>query len=62
MVDLIMNEIEMATGQRPNAEYAQRTYANIIGSRRPDNPAAYVKSAIRNEPNPRTRFLPLYPP
>lgn len=60
MVDLIMKEIEMATGRRIGADYAQRTYANIIGSRHPDNPAAYVKSAIRNEPNPRVRFLPNY--
>lgn len=61
MIDLIMEEIEMATGRRISAEYAQRTYVNIIGSRQPDNPAAYLRKAIRNEPDPRKRFLPLYP-
>ena len=60
MIDLIMKEIEIATGKRIDAEWAQLTYANIVGRRHPDNPAAYIRSAIRNEPNPRTRFLPNY--
>jgi hypothetical protein len=61
LIDLIIAEVQNVTGRRLDAEWAQRTYATILGGRHPASPAAYIRSAIRNEPDPRTRFLPLYP-
>lgn len=60
LIDLIITEVRNTTGHTLDAEWAQRTYVNIIGGRHPSNPAAYLRKAIRGEPDPRTRFLPLY--
>ena len=60
LIDLIITEVHAATGRYLDAEWAQRTYANIIGGRHPSNPAAYLRKAIRDEPDPAKRFLPLY--
>jgi hypothetical protein len=60
LIDLIITEVQNVTGHRLDAEWAQRTYANIVGGRRPSNPAAYLQKAIRDEPDPAKRFLPLY--
>jgi hypothetical protein len=60
LIDLIITEVQNVTGHRLDAEWAQRTYVNIVGGRNPARPAAYIQQAIRNEPDPRTRFLPLY--
>jgi hypothetical protein len=54
-----MHEIYAATGRHISHEWAHRVAATIIGDRAPDHPMAYVLQAIRNEPNPRQRFLPI---
>ena len=60
MIDLIIKEVHAVTGRYLDAEWAQRTYDGIVGAHCPSNPAAYLRTAIRNEPNPAKRFLPLY--
>ena len=60
LIDLIIEEVHARTGRTLDAEWAQRTYVTILAGRHPANPAGYVRQAIRNEPDPRTRFLPLY--
>jgi len=60
IVHMIMDEIHAATGRHITPEWAARTYHLILSGRDPDKPAAYIRSAIRNDPDPRKRFLPLY--
>jgi hypothetical protein len=60
LIELIITEVHARTGRHLSHDWAQRTYATIIGDRSPSNPAAYLRQAIRTEPDPRTRFLPLY--
>src|SRR5262245_27557558 len=60
IVHMIMDAIHAATGRHITPEWAARTYHLILSGRDPDKPAAYIRSAIRNDPDPRKRFLPLY--
>jgi hypothetical protein len=60
LIDLIIAEVHKVTGRYLDAEWAQRTYATILGGRHPTDPAAYLQRAIQNEPDPKKRFLPLY--
>lgn len=60
LIELIMKEILDTTGRHITAEWAQRTYEHILAGRTVASPAAYLKQAIRNEPDPKKRFLPLY--
>lgn len=57
---LIITEIRTATGRTVTAEWASKIRAHILDGRSPADPAAYVRQVIRNEPSPRTRFLPVY--
>ncbi len=60
MIEAIMNQIHETTGRHITADWAQRVAAELLKGQPVTNPAAYVRQAIRNEPNPSQRFLPLY--
>jgi hypothetical protein len=60
LIDMIMNEILAATGRHITPEWAQRTHDHILAGRAVASPAGYIRQAIRSEPDPKTRFLPLY--
>jgi hypothetical protein len=62
IVRMITDEIYAATGHRISHDWAVRTYHLLLSGRNPDKPVSYLRSAIRNEPNPRVRFLPHGPP
>jgi hypothetical protein len=59
VIDSIMKEVQTVTGRCITPDWAQRVADHILKGD-VANPAAYVRQAIRNEPNPRQRFLPLY--
>lgn len=60
LIDLIIEELRKATGRTVEREWAARTRGYILNGRSVADPAAYVRQTIRSEPDPRTRFLPLY--
>ena len=60
LIDLIIVELRKATGKDVSREWAVRTRDYLLEGRATSSPAAYVRSAIRNEPDPAKRFLPLY--
>lgn len=60
LIDSIISEVKTITGRSITEEWAARVAAELLKDRSPASPAAYVRQAIRNEPNPRVRFLPLY--
>ena len=60
LIDSIIKEILDITGRHISDEWACRVAAELLKDRHPASPGAYVRQAIRNEPNPRVRFLPLY--
>jgi len=60
LIDLIIAELRKATGKDVTREWAAKTHDHILAGRATSNPGAYIRSAIRNEPDPRKRFLPLY--
>jgi len=55
-----MTEINNATGKVITVAWAEKVYAEILKDRSPADPAAYIRKVIRNEPDPRKRFLPVY--
>lgn len=61
LTDLIIQEIRKATGADVTPEHAARVREYLLGSRTVSDAAAYIRQAIRNEPNPRGRFLPAVP-
>jgi hypothetical protein len=61
LTDLIINELRMVTGRIIDRQWAAKTRGYILDGRHPADPAAYIRTVIRNEPDPKTRFLPLYP-
>jgi hypothetical protein len=60
LIDLITTEIKTITGSEITPEWADRIAGEILKGRSIASPLAYVRSAIRSETDPRTRFLPLY--
>jgi hypothetical protein len=60
VTDLIMTEIRAVTGRAITADWAERVGRHILDGRSPADPAAYLRQAIRSEPDPAKRFLPLY--
>lgn len=56
--DLIINEIKQVTGQTIDFRWAARIRLMLLGDRSVDDPAAYLRQAIRAERDPRKRFLP----
>jgi hypothetical protein len=57
LIDSIMKELLEATGRHVTPEWAAKVRAHILNGRQPSNPGAYIRQAIRSEPNPRLRFL-----
>lgn len=62
LIELIINELQDATGRIISHEWAAKTRDYILEGRRVSDPAAYIRQTIRAEPDPKTRFLPLYGP
>ena len=58
-IDLIITEIQNATGHTITAEWAAKTRDLLLGNRVVADRSAYLRQAIRDEPNPRKRFLPV---
>lgn len=61
LIDLIITELRSATGRTVDQPWAAKTRDYILSGRKVADPAAYIRQVIRSEPDPRTRFLPLYP-
>jgi hypothetical protein len=59
-IEAIIKEILDVTGRHISDDWAARIWREQFAERHPANPVAYVRQAIRNDPNPRQRFLPLY--
>jgi hypothetical protein len=57
----IIETIATVTGVSIDASWAAAVAANILGARKPKDPAAYCRQAIQNDPDPRARFLPAEP-
>ena len=60
VIEAIIKEIHATTGRDINDAWAAKIAATILAGQHPANLAAYVRQAIRNEPDPRKRFLPHY--
>jgi hypothetical protein len=60
LIDVIKVEILTVTGRSIDNGWAQRVADAVLKGRQTANPIAYVRQAIRAEPDPRTRFLPVY--
>lgn len=60
LIESIIREVRDVTSRSISDEWACRVASELLKGRTPANPVAYVRQAIRNDPNPRLRFLPLY--
>lgn len=59
LIDAIISELRKVTGKTITPAWAADVASSLLRGRDPDNPAAYVRAAIRSERDPRTRFLPV---
>lgn len=59
LTDLIQQEVRKATGRDITAELAATICGDLLRGREVSDAAAYLRSAIRNERDPRSRFLPV---
>lgn len=59
-IEAIMSQIHETTGRHITEEWAHRVADHLLAGRSTASPAAYCRQAIRNDPDPRKRFLPLY--
>ena len=59
-IDAIIKAILEATGRHIPPDWAARIWREQFAGHHPANPVAYVRQAIRNDPNPKQRYLPLY--
>ena len=57
LIDVIKTEIKKTTGDDLTDGWAVKIGCHILDGHQAGNPAAYIRSVIRNEPNPRLRFL-----
>ena len=57
---IIITEIQAVTGRVITAEWAATVRGHVLEGRHPADPVAYVRQAIRSEPDPSKRFLPQY--
>jgi hypothetical protein len=60
LIASIIREVRDVTGRSISDDWACRVASELLKGRTPANPGAYIRQAIRNDPNPRLRFLPLY--
>ncbi len=56
----IIQTIYECTSRVIDVTWAEKIRDHILGGHKAGNPVAYVKAVIENEPDPHTRFLPLY--
>jgi hypothetical protein len=57
---IIITEIAAVTGRYITAEWAATVRGHVLDGHHPADPVAYVRQAIRSEPDPSKRFLPQY--
>jgi hypothetical protein len=62
LIKTIIEEIKTATGATISTDWADRVKHTILDGREPSNAGAYIRHAIRAEPDPSTRFLPIRRP
>jgi hypothetical protein len=62
LIKMVISEIKNATGADIQAGWAVRIKYTILDGRAPADPAAYIRQAIRAEPDPATRFLDIRRP
>ena len=62
LIDLIREEIYEATGSKITEDWASQVSIYLLADRDVSDAAAYLRRAIRNEPNPAKRFLPTRQP
>ena len=60
VIEAITEELLDRTGYLVDDDWACRVAAELLKGQPVSSPAAYVRQAIRNDPDPRKRFLPLY--
>ena len=61
-IDLIISEIQLATGRDVSRTWATDVRATLMNGREVTNPAAYLRQIIRTERDPAARFLPQVSP
>lgn len=62
LIRMIIEEIKNATGATISADWASLVKRTILDGRDPARAGPYIRRAIRAEPDPRTRFLPISRP
>jgi hypothetical protein len=64
LIDLVRQEIRRATGRDIDDDWAIKTINLLLGAANGyiANPSGYIRQAICDEPDPRTRFLPITRP
>jgi hypothetical protein len=62
LIMIIIEEIKNTTGRTISADWAGRVKRTILDGRKPASADAYIRQAIRAEPDPHTRFLPISRP
>src|SRR5262249_5931196 len=60
LIEIVIHEIEQATGRTIGPRWAEKTVDLLLNGHSAGNPAGYIRAAIRNERDPRTRFLSHY--
>lgn len=60
LIEMIISELRQSTGRTVDRIWAEKTRDYILQDRHVSDPAAYIRQAIRSDPDPKTRFLPLY--
>lgn len=60
VINAIMKEILETTGRHVTEDWAAKIATTLLDGHSAASPVAYVRQAIRNDPNPHQRFLPLY--
>jgi hypothetical protein len=58
VIDAIIKELHDQTGTLIDPDWASLVAAELLRGQQVTNPAAYVRTCIRNDPNPSARFLP----
>jgi len=59
LIRMIIEEVRDATGRTISSAWAGRVKQTILNGHEPARAGAYIRQAIRAEPDPRTRFLPI---
>jgi hypothetical protein len=62
LIKIIIEEIKNATGKTVEAGWAVKIRSTLLDGRQVADPIRYLRKAIRGEPDPRERFLPITRP